>query len=59
MKKVILIKFHMDYEPNADVEAVALTQELADKYVEELKIKFPNLYPHGKFYFEPIYLVEE
>lgn len=53
MNEVILIKFHMNYEPNSDIIAVAPNMEVAKKYAEKLKIDFPDLYPHGKFIFKP------
>ena len=59
MSKVVVIKFQMQYEPEADIEGIAINMEVAEKHVEELKKKWPHLYPHGTFIFEEYEMIME
>jgi hypothetical protein len=55
----VLIKFKMQYEPEPDIEGIAVNMEIAKKHAEELKKKWPHLYPHGEFIFEEYEMIME
>lgn len=55
----VLIKFKMQYEPETEIEGIAINMEVAKKYAEELKKKWPHLYPHGEFIFEEYEMIME
>lgn len=59
MNKVILIQYEMKYEDGLENIGIAISKEDAQKYIEELKNKYPYAYGdmYGKFYFEEFDLI--
>lgn len=47
--KVILIEFKMRYEEVTENIGIALNKEVAERYIEELKTKYPHAYTNGWF----------
>lgn len=59
MDKVVLIEFKMQYEEYLENVGIALNKEIAEKYVEELKNKYPHAYTNGRFYFSEFDLIDK
>jgi hypothetical protein len=41
----------MRWEEDTEEVGIAANQQVAEKYVEELKKKYPDAYTHGKFFY--------
>ena len=54
--KIILIEHKMKYDELIENVGIALNKEIAEKYVEELKNKYPYAY-NGRFYFSEFDLI--
>lgn len=57
MDKVILIEFKNRYEKVTENIGIALNKEAAERYIEELKIKYPHAYTNGWFYLSEFNLI--
>ena len=59
--KVILITYTYLYDDVVENIGVAINEDVARKYTEELKAKHPYLYSdgYGYFYYEEFYLIDE
>ena len=59
--EVILIKHRERYDSFEESVGVAINMDIALKYAEDLKIKYPYVYGDevGRFYFERLDLIEE
>ncbi len=59
--KVILIKYKARYDDCEEIIGIALNMDVANKYVEDLKTKYPYAYgeDYGIYFFDTQRVIEE
>lgn len=57
--KVILIQYKMRWEEEIEDVGIAVNRQVAEKYVEELKKKYPDAYTYGKFFYTEFDFITE
>ena len=59
--KVVLIKYKSRYDDCEEIVGVAINMDVANKYVEDLKTKYPYAYGEdcGIYFFDTQRVIEE
>ena len=59
--KVVLIRYESRYDDCEEIVGVAVNMNVAEKYVEELKTKYPYAYGenYGTYFFDTQRVIEE
>lgn len=59
--EVVLIKYKYRYEDCEETIGIAINMEVANKYVEDLKTKYPYAYGenYGTYFFDTHKVIEE
>lgn len=59
MNEVIFIRFIPKYSDCAEDVGIAINREVAERYVRDLTIQYPDCYIYGSFLYEEFDLIKD